>query len=740
MTLRTLGTNVAALNNAYVGRGQGSAPSTLAPRYVHTLATQLTTDSPANLRTGLSTATYTDGGFQVEMSLAVTGTKGSAVLTSTDTAKVAGLGANKFAAVLNSTDGLTDIFVTVLSNDGASQITLRTALDAGFTGTLSAKYEAALGQHLTRAATRALAQVVANESGLFSTRGAVLEGTWDSRPNTYNTAWAKNAALIAYGVSNSASPVVQSELDLPVGQNMFSTDRLPFLPNALNGSVRVGTHLAGHGATATLYPGHRDTVLEFFTGTYRTTTSMAAASLTVTVTVDGTVFSTQTVDGWLNRIRVPLHRADKVTVDVVNASGTICYLMLSQLTLREAGIGATLKNQNLKIVTFMDSWGSRYQAAFSQYLAAKTGATVVDHSLGGTTSKWALDYFATSVLPEKPDVCVMDFAINDANHLSGVNYTAPDGSTKAMWPSGTTAAQDKALWRTNMQQLAALCRANNIQPLFIVQSGTAADGQTQTLSEWAAYLDQPTPAYPVTSTELADTAAYVNTVGKVTGKTVVVGTSTKTAGGPLAADAWANLAEDALVAVQKKSLSRASYAMATGVVIGTDTNADGLSDGFTTTGYGTATGDTFTFSVVGGNQRYVAAYGSTANGNTRLKMSFSATSGKDYLVVFDVINATASANLTDSVSDILGGQWTLSTNGSVAIDGTGAGVVCYRATASATATKYAAIAPARANSATRTYDVRKAFVIDVAALLADAPNLKNLTVLQLATFTRDMAA
>ena len=127
---------------------------------------------------------------------------------------------------------------------------------------------------------------------------------------------------------------------------------------------------------------------------------------------------------------------------------------------------------------------------------------------------------------------------NDENKVTGT-FTAPDGSTPLLWPTGLTDAQSLTRWRANLLTLVYRCQQAGIRPVIIMPGGTASESQMQHHVQWAQALEMP----PVTewvalAGELTDATAYINTVGKRTGTRVMVGTSPRYATGPLPADAW----------------------------------------------------------------------------------------------------------------------------------------------------------------------------------------------------------
>lgn len=524
------------------GGGGGAADGfsvDLAPIFIETRDTGLAVKSPDNLRTGLPTTVAQGGGYAAEMSIAVTGTKGTRILTASEPTKVAGLGTNRFAAVLNRSDGSDDFFVTVMANDGTSQLTLRRPLTADFVGTLSAKYDAVLGQHLTQAATRAYVQHALRANGATSGRGGILGGTWDALPPAYNQAWQPNAALTAYGKVNSASPIVRTEQTAQSTHNVLSAvDFIELHPCVAAAGVTTGTHKAGHGSEATVYTGRKPAALEFYTSALRSGESGLGYVLRVTVTGDGVSLYDREHDGFLTRVNVPVTGFDKILVSVTNANTTDTpyALFLSNLLVREAGTSGKVGRG--KVVVLGDSWGAYYDGALGKAIASKAGSTVLTRALGGTTTDWALDWFDRYVLAEKPDECWIHFFTNDANQTQQT-YVAPDGTTKPLWPAGLTADQALARWRQNMLTLIFRCQQAGIRPVIFMPGGTASESQMQRHAVWAQAIERPNLVdWSATAAELADPAAYVNVVGKKPGARMMIGTSPRYASGAAPSDAW----------------------------------------------------------------------------------------------------------------------------------------------------------------------------------------------------------
>jgi hypothetical protein len=512
----------------------------VAPVFIDTRPTGVLSKVPDNVRTGLAATQYAAGGYTTEMAIAVVGARGSKVLTTTETAKVAGLGAGKFPAVINSTDGQQDTFVTVMGHNGSTEIRLRQALTADFTGTLSAKFDSLSGQHLTQRGTRAYIAAAARASAFDSARGRILAGTWSLRPADFNTAWVRNAALVAYGLVNSEAPVVRTDLTTQSAHNPVDVvDGVDLHPLATASGVQVGTHLNGHGMTADLYTGRRDTVLEFWTAAQRSGQSGAAYRLRVTVVADGISLYDAEHDAYMKQVKLATSGYDRITVSITNANpeDTKYYIYASEMTLREAGAGGKIGKG--KVVTFGDSWWAFYDGYAAKVLREKTGAVVVNRAVGGMTSDWGMAMFDEYVLKERPDECWIHFFINDANNSTTATFVAPDGTTQRVWPSGLTLDQARDRWRQNMLRLIERCQRAGIRPVIFLPTGTASEAQTSRSLSWFSVLDRAgLSEWQATVAELAAAGAYVNTVGKYPGARVQIGASPRYATGAAPADAW----------------------------------------------------------------------------------------------------------------------------------------------------------------------------------------------------------
>ena len=199
---------------------------------------------------------------------------------------------------------------------------------------------------------------------------------------------------------------------------------------------------------------------------------------------------------------------------------------------------------------------------------------------------------------------------------------------------------------------------------------------------------------------------------------------------------------DALLGLQRASLSLSSYRVDS-VEIGTDTSTDGLSDGLSPQLWSDTSQDTFTPSIVEGKQRITAIYGSTGNGSVRYGAEVPVQEGREYMAVARITNAPPSQSFGTGAVTLSGTTelwgWGDSTERSAStVDASGQGTVFFRATATATGTRYARIGIARQNSTTVAYDIERFTIVDLTALFETAPNLRDITNAELAAFLLGM--
>jgi hypothetical protein len=220
-----------------------------------------------------------------------------------------------------------------------------------------------------------------------------------------------------------------------------------------------------------------------------------------------------------------------------NDTDTPFLINLTSLIVREAGTSGRVGQG--KIVTLGDSWFAYYDGAFAKNLAEKTGATVINHGLGGMTTEWALAWFDEYVLAEKPDECWLHFFTNDLNNSQGQTFIAPDGTERPLWPVGLTGDQARELWIRNISALIYRCQRAGIRPVIFKPGGTASESQVSRHAIASSEMERPALAdWNALPDEAEDVAAYVNRVGKRQGAQITVDGQPRYASGPEPDAAW----------------------------------------------------------------------------------------------------------------------------------------------------------------------------------------------------------
>ena len=188
----------------------------------------------------------------------------------------------------------------------------------------------------------------------------------------------------------------------------------------------------------------------------------------------------------------------------LKSSVTTCFKISSIELFKMAKVvdSPFLQKQNLKIAFLMDSWGE-----FPNLISGETPINRADgteanglqfisnhlkdyltglgfnvetynNSHGGMTSAWAKYWLKELVLDlsEKPDYCVINFAINDMNSISfatGVNDSVYDfflffPHVKLVQSSGgIKGSVTQAEWLNNMNYIVKTLLQNNIQPIWM---------------------------------------------------------------------------------------------------------------------------------------------------------------------------------------------------------------------------------------------------------------------------------
>lgn len=707
----------AAIADATDGLG-GGKPS-LAPLFLPTLPIGAQGGGPANVREGLTPGSMPGGGPAEEMLVPVTGAAGATTLTSTDTAKVAGFGSGRWIGAVST--GNDDFHVHVMGVSAGGVVNLRDPLPMTVNGFLSARFDDVSGQHMTRHATRAYVQHLLNVSPIIGGRGALLAGAFAAQPIGLQALWGKNATLDSTpsSVITTGGLVSVSTVDMLSTFNPFDGDTKTPVAAGPASVVRAGTSGAGQGVKATFNPNRRQSVLTFWAGAQRPTHDPETAGVRVVVIADGKTVLDHTQTGAARPYSIPLAGVDTVAVEVINTTANPWNILVSETTLRTAGTDVAKQGYG-KIVCLGDSWMAWYDGEFGKALAEKSGATVINHGLGGMTTEWGLAWWDEYVTKEKPDEVWIHFFTNDLNKLTTQTFLAPDGSTKPMWTS-TDTTETQRIWRNNIWEMVRRGQAAGIRVVVVMPSATVGNGQTFNHMAAAHLLEYPPldASYIATPAEAASPTWYGNVTGKHTGKPLQIGSATRYATGPLPADAWKNTTEDALMGLQRVSLTRADYVKDPASLYVQDWGTPGIG------------ADTTSITTVSGGDKFTVNWAADGAGGHRIAGDVSVIAGREYLSVVKIVGATGTL-MNDSGTSVSGAYSTFPT--SVRNITGGAAYLIRRDIAPSTGVRYIGASQLRSNGTTMELTVTDMAAIDLTALLEAAPNLAAFTDKEIADF------
>lgn len=441
------------------------------------------------------------------------------------------------------------------------------------------------------------------------------------------------------------------------------------------------------------------------------------------VTADGAPILDVQDSGALRVYQIPLTGVDHVTVEVTSASAIPHNIFVSETTMRVSGQDSPPQGRG-KIVCLGDSWMAWYDGEFGKALAGKTGATVINHSLGGMTTEWGLAWWDEYVTREKPDEVWIHFFTNDLNALHTQTFVAPDGTTRPMWRTSDY-VESRTLWRRNIWEMIRRAQTAGIRPVVIMPSGTVGPNQTQNHMIAGRVLETPPmdATYQASAVEVADPEWVGNRRHKYTGKPLQVGASTVWATGPAPTDKWENPANTALASLQRVALSRSAYV--------TDaTNFRHLSYGVV------SPSDAVTFTTDSGRPTLDVSWGSDGGGGHRIAGDVSVVPGREYMTVVRIHFNPLIAN--SNLSGVSGSNQTLPGTGAEVGMPAGEALLIKRETGGSTPVATIQLGHGRSTTIPTTMQtsltVGDMAVIDVVALLRDAPNLASMTDLELALF------
>lgn len=483
----------------------------------------------AALRPSYSTptgiASYTDGAY----SMSGSGAAGSKAFTRSGGHPVADAGTGTWYCVIEYDDGSLE-FNVVVSRSG-DVFTLAHALADDAVG-LHCAHSTALGQHLSPKGNAALAQYVWGLTRAEVARYWSTFTMWHGDVFDYNFAVpSPRSSLIwqSYGGLPTTNHPAQGVANIAAAGNLICAD-------ATN-CVTALTDAAGEGLQLTIAANGRRGRLSFSVGFSDGTLAAAGA---IDVLIDGASVYTANFDTFVSwhSIDIPAMSTTIVVRLTRTTPGTTAYTMrVGQVDLIDLTNVSDPDGQFLvaidNVLMIGDSWydtATTWGAAFRDELETfLTSGSVVSEAISGSKISDWIASLPGWLSTHRPTKVLLHTGINELN----------------------AALSASAFWQA-VETVFAACRNAGVPCLYVMQSTTASETQTQNLGTYMAmqavtsYADR----YPkfatewltqASSKELTNAAAVVNLRSKsVAGRSVLNVTTGQqvTPSGPAAADSW----------------------------------------------------------------------------------------------------------------------------------------------------------------------------------------------------------
>lgn len=484
-------------------------------------------------------------------------------------------------------------------------------------------------QHMSPSGTKAYAEHVYRQKRAVCVADRFMDkAVFALQRPTYQRLFALNPALVAYGrqIINNIPTELASDT---ATANSAGNGRIRYVMRDPAG-VSVGVHLIGHGIIGSIVTAKKAGYFEAFVCT-------SAGSLTPTTRGEGIIevyglnrgsqrilISSLTFKDNCTRFICPVEGFDSIEVEVKSTVNGAFGILVQQSRFWVTDEPySQLIDKNGTIVCVGDSWFEFYGDLFHthlQSLITADGGTgkVFNFALSGQTVDYGINNLA-SILAFNPTQVIINFFTNDLN--SGT----PDVLT------------------AKLHKFCSLLEQNGVQPIVIQPAGTSSDAQSinhqlaNARIRLGRYSEE---VFTATLSELADATSFVNTVGKYPGRRAIVGNDSVYATGGAAADAWTNFQNVRIGLLEANTFDPSGNDVADWD-IGTDSNADGLSDGVTVATTGTIFSSTATNSIVGGVQFQTIEY-TASNDNSLRRLEFSApvTIGREYMMIVELDQCT----------------------------------------------------------------------------------------------------
>ncbi|MEL6245286.1 MAG: SGNH/GDSL hydrolase family protein, partial [Pseudomonadota bacterium] len=456
-------------------------------------------------------------------------------MTITGGSPIASLGTSAFLCIEDYGVEHARVFNQVLSVDG-STVTLRNAPARDGAMTLHAGHTSATGEHVRSAAAEAWADTIFDAD---LTR-AIFDETFvtlDAHDELSTQPWV------------GANMPVEGWLPfggLPTNRINWARERNTFSGTVFNSEERAALECdiqaVGQGAAVDIHvPGITGTLV-FPVGV---TSSDAAVSGHVSVTVDGIVLEQIAFTAPMREISVPLRQAHRISIavtldDFATAGPGDAFLRIGRLDLLNTAGKAVSRAvpPDARTVILGDSWldasgtyGAPFDARLRHRIQIANGRGIIlNRALSGMTSAYGRNVIGWVLENDRPDAVICSFGINDANQIGQGTSTQRD-LTPAMHPDGETFVVDgnwvptQVDFLNNIAAIRDACERAGVQFVFVVQPFAGGSGQTQGLIDLTRPMRAPSPIgggdrYFATSHELEMAAGAINQRGAYPGRII----------------------------------------------------------------------------------------------------------------------------------------------------------------------------------------------------------------------------
>ena len=424
---------------------------------------------------------YPDGNYVLN----ITGNKGDNFVTVTGGGDITDAGSTqKWASVIKHDDGTYESYL-VTGTDDVSKVYIYPNLKENIsTGLLANTHDTPSGQHLSKEGYKAWIEHIYRTPIEFAIRDNFIDqhrGNATSSKNKWVTNGFTGGQMTdgAYMTTGWAS------------EGNIASDKDDYFLSVDRQFIKVVQQKSSDADTRFI---EWEVELNKQEGQLETSVGAVKGSALVEFFLDGELQESKTIDGFVKRLYFRFKRADKgkIKISLNSLDPTEIRIGTTTWWLNSEYSGQLIKPFQ-KVVYMGDSWGTfhnkiaptRLQNLMSADLEQQ--ATVINHSKGGMTTNWALDWFDEYVAKENPDVVIFEYFTNDAAG-SDVPYERPDGTIGSTLLD-TSERSKMEQWVLQYKLLAYKSIDLGIQPILIMPTATASGSQSQTHAIWSSELE-----------------------------------------------------------------------------------------------------------------------------------------------------------------------------------------------------------------------------------------------------------